>query len=143
VTAEQSAAFLYPLVESSLLEDIQKVWQRSALAGYDEEGKDKAVDERLKSLLKFLKQEVKGAERLTFVNSGIGGSTQRERRSDRRDRRIQDDDMPTAPGLDTKNNLLQLRLDLKSDIKVELKEQLEQLISPLVAKVSKLEAAVE
>jgi hypothetical protein len=51
------------------------------------------------NLMKFLKQEVKGAERLTFVNSGIGGSTQRDRRSDRRDRRIQDDDMPTAPGL--------------------------------------------
>jgi hypothetical protein len=100
VTAEQSAAFLYPLVESSLPEELQKVWQRSALAGYDEEGEEKAVDERLKSLMKFLKQEVKGAERLTFVNSGIGGSNQRDRRPERRERRTHDDDdMPTAAGL--------------------------------------------
>jgi hypothetical protein len=95
VTAEQSAAFLYPLVESSLPEDIQKVWQRSTLAGYDEEGKDKAVDERLKSLMKFLKMEVKGAERLSFVNAGIGNN-QSDRRRDRRETR---EDFPTAAGL--------------------------------------------
>lgn len=54
VTQEQSAAFLYPLVESSLPEDIVKVWQRSAMSGYDEEHTDHPVDERLKSLMKFL-----------------------------------------------------------------------------------------
>jgi hypothetical protein len=87
-------------VESSLPEEIQKVWQRSSLAGYDEEGLDKPVDERLKSLMKFLKMEVKGAERLSFVNSGIGGpGPSRERRHERRDRRIQEEELPTAAGL--------------------------------------------
>lgn len=78
VTQEQSAAFLYPLVESSLPEDIVKVWQRSALSGYDDEYSNQAVDERLKSLMKFLRREVKGAERLSYVNEGFGDST-RER----------------------------------------------------------------
>jgi len=72
VTQEQSAAFLYPLVESSLPEDIVKVWQRSAMSGYDEEHTDHPVDERLKSLMKFLRKEVKGAERLSYVNEGFG-----------------------------------------------------------------------
>jgi hypothetical protein len=98
VTTEQSAAFLYPLVESSLPEEIQKVWQRSNLSGYDEEGRDKAVDELLNALMKFLKMEVKGAERLSFVNAGIGGST-RERRYDRKETKQNRDEFATACGL--------------------------------------------
>jgi citrate lyase gamma subunit len=43
----------------------------------------------------------------------------------------------------TKDDLVQLRLDLKSDVKAELKEQLSKYVAPLVAKVDKLEAAVE
>lgn len=43
----------------------------------------------------------------------------------------------------TIEDLKQLRLDLNSDIKVELKDQLEQFISPIVAKISQLEASVE
>ena len=49
VTQEQSAAFLYPLVESSLPEEIVKAWQRSAMSGYEQSDSDKPVDERLKS----------------------------------------------------------------------------------------------
>jgi len=58
---------LYPLVESSLPEEIVSVWQRSAVSGYDSDAV-KPVDERLKSLMKFLKGEVKGAERLSYVS---------------------------------------------------------------------------
>ena len=55
VTQEQSAAFLYPLVESSLPEEVViRAWQRSAKSGYDDDQTDKPVDERLKSLMKFL-----------------------------------------------------------------------------------------
>ena len=64
VTQEQSAASLYPLVESSLPEEIVKAWQRSAMSGYEQSDSEKPVDERLKSLMKFLRMEVKGAERL-------------------------------------------------------------------------------
>ena len=43
VTQEQSAAFLYPLVESSLPEEIVKAWQRSAMSGYEQSDSDKPV----------------------------------------------------------------------------------------------------
>ena len=41
VSCEQSAAFLYPLVESSLPEDIIRVWQRSTISGYTDENAEK------------------------------------------------------------------------------------------------------
>ena len=97
VTQEQSAAFLYPLVESSLPEDIVKVWQRSTLSGYDDEHSDHPVNERLKSLMKFLRREVKGAERLSYVNEGFGDAT--------KDKAVKGDKsqsaraIPTAAGL--------------------------------------------
>jgi len=75
VTQEQSAAFLYPLVESSLPEEVVRVWQRSASSGYDEDQEEKPVDERLKSLMRFIRMEVKGAERLSYVNEGFGDLT--------------------------------------------------------------------
>ncbi|UYV64634.1 hypothetical protein LAZ67_3001408 [Cordylochernes scorpioides] len=77
ITAEQNAAFLYPLVESSLPEELITVWQRSALSGYNDEGEDtpQLVDGRLGSLLKFLRREVKGEERLAYVRAGFGASS--------------------------------------------------------------------
>ncbi|UYV75610.1 hypothetical protein LAZ67_13000736, partial [Cordylochernes scorpioides] len=77
ITTEQNAAFLYPLVESSLPEELLAVWQRSALAGYNDEDEDtpQPVDGRLGSLLKFLRREVKGEKRLAYVRSGIGESS--------------------------------------------------------------------
>ncbi|UYV64607.1 hypothetical protein LAZ67_3001299 [Cordylochernes scorpioides] len=77
ITAEQNAAFLYPLVESSLPEELITVWQRSALSGYNDEGEDtpQPVDGRLGSLLKFLRREVKGEERLAYVRAGFGASS--------------------------------------------------------------------
>ncbi|UYV79999.1 hypothetical protein LAZ67_18001367, partial [Cordylochernes scorpioides] len=64
ITTEQNAAFLYPLVESSLPEELITVWQHSALSGYNDEGEDtpQSVDGRLSLLLKFLRREVKGED---------------------------------------------------------------------------------
>ncbi|UYV75141.1 hypothetical protein LAZ67_12002621 [Cordylochernes scorpioides] len=77
ITTEQNAAFLYPLVESSLPEELLTVWQRSALSGYNDEDEDapQPVDGRLGSLLRFLRREVKGEERLAYVRSGFGESS--------------------------------------------------------------------
>ncbi|UYV63722.1 hypothetical protein LAZ67_2005429 [Cordylochernes scorpioides] len=77
ITTEQNAAFLYPLVESSLPEELITVWQRSALSGYNDEGEDtpQSVDGRLGLLLKFLRREVKGEERLAYVRAGFGESS--------------------------------------------------------------------
>ena len=98
VTQEQSAAFLYPLVESSLPEELIRVWQRSAMAGYDEDHDDKPVDERLKLLMKFLRKEVKGAERLSYVNEGFGEPIKEKFVKDRRVNTGQQG-LPTAAGL--------------------------------------------
>ncbi|UYV61251.1 hypothetical protein LAZ67_1004109 [Cordylochernes scorpioides] len=65
VTQDQNATFLYSIVESSLPEELIQVWQRSSISGYYVEGEDKpqSINQRLGSLFKFLRQEVKGEER--------------------------------------------------------------------------------
>ena len=85
VTSDQSAAFLYPLVESSLPEEIIKVWQRSPLSGYEDDDCGKPEDERLKSLMKFLRKEVKGAERLAFVRAGINEPSKEKKTTTRKE----------------------------------------------------------
>ena len=98
VTQEQSAAFLYPLVESSLPEEVVRVWQRSALSGYDEDQQEKPVDERLKSLMKFLRMEVKGAERLSYVNEGFSELSKVKWEKEKRET-VKQYSPPTAAGL--------------------------------------------
>ncbi|UYV77145.1 hypothetical protein LAZ67_14003438 [Cordylochernes scorpioides] len=80
VTTQQNASFLYPLVESSLPEDMLRIWQRSALAGYseDEEELPISIDQRLQRLLEFLRREVKGEQRLEYMREGFGESSQRK-----------------------------------------------------------------
>ncbi|UYV70876.1 hypothetical protein LAZ67_8000946 [Cordylochernes scorpioides] len=59
VTTQQNASFLYPLVESSLPEDLLRIWQRSALAGYSEDEGELPISiaQRLQRLLEFLRRE--------------------------------------------------------------------------------------
>ena len=59
---------MYPVVESCLPMDILQVWQRSSLAGYNGPNV-KPTQERLESLMEFLKTEVKGAQRLEIVKN--------------------------------------------------------------------------
>ncbi|XP_035226364.1 uncharacterized protein LOC118198720 [Stegodyphus dumicola] len=63
VTTDKSAALLYPLVESCLLEDFLRDYQRSANVDHDLEPKC-----RLDSLLKCLKSE----ERISLAMAGYG-----------------------------------------------------------------------
>ncbi|UYV69490.1 hypothetical protein LAZ67_6003777 [Cordylochernes scorpioides] len=79
VTTQQNASFLYPLVESSLPEDLLRIWQRSALAGYggDELELPITIDQRLERLLEFLRREVKRDQRLEYMKEGFGESSQR------------------------------------------------------------------
>ena len=100
ITTDHSAAFLYPMVESSLPEDIMLVWQRSPLSAYGEEGV-KSVDDRLKNLMKFLKTEVKGAERISYVKAGFEGTNFKVQTREQRQRTSPKPDIPTAAGLFT------------------------------------------
>ncbi|UYV62862.1 hypothetical protein LAZ67_2002175 [Cordylochernes scorpioides] len=80
-TKSGGGAFLYPLVESSLPLELIKVWQRSRAsfreredytkieAGIEHSGA-RAFD-KLESVMEFLKQEVKNAERISFVAEGF------------------------------------------------------------------------
>ncbi|UYV75888.1 hypothetical protein LAZ67_13001681 [Cordylochernes scorpioides] len=79
-TKSGGGAFLYPLVESSLPLELIKIWQRSCTpfkerdcfeieAGIEHSGA-KAFD-KLEGLIEFLKQEVKNAERISFVAEGF------------------------------------------------------------------------
>jgi len=96
VTQEQSAAFLYPLVESSLPKELVRVWQRSTTAGYDSD-EVQPVNQRLQSLMKFLKGEVKGAERLSYVSESLVQPAKKKAGRDKRDYGHQK--VPTATGL--------------------------------------------
>ncbi|UYV62816.1 hypothetical protein LAZ67_2002021 [Cordylochernes scorpioides] len=48
VNVQQNSSFLYPLVESSLPEELIRIWQRSEMAGYDKDEKEltPSVDQR-------------------------------------------------------------------------------------------------
>lgn len=100
VKSEHSALFLYPLIESSLPEEIVKVWQRSAHSGYgDDQIKD--AKERLEGLMKFLRAEVKGAERLSYVKAGLSDPGQEKKvcAEKKNSSRCQESEVPTGAGL--------------------------------------------
>lgn len=65
VTMDKCAAMLFPLVESSLSEDLLKAWQRSAMIRDTVDLKD-----RLTKLMTFLQSEVE-KERITMAVTGF------------------------------------------------------------------------
>ncbi|GFQ65051.1 uncharacterized protein TNCT_554231 [Trichonephila clavata] len=65
--SKENTAWLFPMVESCLTENVLKAWQRSSLLGQPEE-KDQS---RLTHLMKFLKAEVEGEERLKLARGGL------------------------------------------------------------------------
>ncbi|KAJ8978051.1 hypothetical protein NQ317_015232 [Molorchus minor] len=75
VTSEKYAAMLFPLVESSLPEELLRVWQRSQNSYANEESScsssDSLIDLRLKKLMAFLKKEVEDEEKISMAVSGF------------------------------------------------------------------------
>ncbi|UYV84222.1 hypothetical protein LAZ67_X001569 [Cordylochernes scorpioides] len=77
VNTEMAGMFLYPLVESSLPLDIIQVWQRNPAVGYGikeegaENGDKSDASGRLQALMDFLRDEVKGAERMAFAKENF------------------------------------------------------------------------
>ncbi|XP_024878860.1 uncharacterized protein LOC112459126, partial [Temnothorax curvispinosus] len=71
VTTDRCAAMLYPLVESSLPEEVLRAWQRSGRERpEDNEGRE--ITDRLSNLLKFLQREVENEERIDMALTGFG-----------------------------------------------------------------------
>ena len=72
MTGDKYAAFLFPLVESSLPEDLLRVWLRSVVKPTETTDKSGQVyTERLNQLLTFLKNEVEGEERILMAQNGF------------------------------------------------------------------------
>ena len=66
VTTDKCAAMLFPLVESSLPEDILRAWQRASNTVNTADSKD-----RLTKLLAFLRSEVENEERISMAVLGF------------------------------------------------------------------------
>lgn len=65
-----NSAWLYPMVESSLPEDILKAWQRYSLLGSGQ-SEDVPKKSNLDLLMNFLRREVEGEERLKLARTGF------------------------------------------------------------------------
>jgi hypothetical protein len=102
VTLEQHAVILCRLIESSLPVELIKVWQRSQHFRYNEDLSSTKPDKRLRALLDFLRQDVKGEERLSYLTQGIltGRDSIGRKKPPVKDKiRSQEDDIPTVAGL--------------------------------------------
>ncbi|UYV68095.1 hypothetical protein LAZ67_5003036 [Cordylochernes scorpioides] len=80
VNTEMAGVFLYPLFESSLPLDIIQVWQTNPAVGCGikegtENGDKSDAGGRLQALMDYLRDEVKGAERMAFAKENIEGNS--------------------------------------------------------------------
>jgi hypothetical protein len=97
VATDKYAAMLFPLVESCLMEEVLRAWQRSGYVGASRPN----GETRLESLMGFLKSEVENEERITMAIRGFslegstsGANSQKTDSSSRSKRAI-----PTTAGL--------------------------------------------
>ncbi|GFW29715.1 DUF1758 domain-containing protein [Trichonephila clavipes] len=72
--SKENTAWLFPMVESCLKEDVLKAWQRSSLFG-QLEANDRS---RLTHWMKFLKAEVEGEERFKLTRGGFDSVNHKE-----------------------------------------------------------------
>ena len=101
VATDNCAIMLYPLVESSLPEEILRTWQRSAMNNATPADGVETTD-RLTKLVKFLEAEVKNEERITMAVNGFTMQTENEKRERTRGTRGKTDstqEMATASAL--------------------------------------------
>ena len=81
VTTDNCATMLYPLVESSLPEEVLRAWQRSMSNGEASEGTERT--NHLAQLLSFLETEVKNEERIDMAVHGFSVQTEKHEKRDR------------------------------------------------------------
>lgn len=108
VTTDRCAAMLFPLVKSSLPEEILRAWQRNSYAAASNASEtggnsDTQIKDRLTQLIKFLEGEVQNELRISMAVKGFDlksetvDSKKSKTRNDTRD-------VPSATGLLTTNN---------------------------------------
>ncbi|XP_035231961.1 uncharacterized protein LOC118203787 [Stegodyphus dumicola] len=109
IKTENNACWLYSMVESCLSEEVLRAWLRSPLFG---EIKESQNISRLTNLMKFLRCEVEGEERLQLMRSGFEILGQKDKYSNKSKRELKSKfkskqltNVPTAAGfLTTKDN---------------------------------------
>ncbi|KAF2888196.1 hypothetical protein ILUMI_17977, partial [Ignelater luminosus] len=105
VTKDKCAAMLYPLVESSLPEELIRTWQRQATAI-----KSDNIEERLTKLTEFLQSEVENEERLRMavnrfnLNDNKPSCNNNSKLGKKKIRSINEVNIPTATGLLTRES---------------------------------------
>ncbi|UYV63047.1 hypothetical protein LAZ67_2002938 [Cordylochernes scorpioides] len=97
VDTKENTAWLFPMIESCLPEDVLVAWQRSPLNSC-EASKDSNSNSssRLNNLLDFLRREVEGEERRLLARRGFEGFSPKEKL---RNKFKQNSNVPTAAGL--------------------------------------------
>lgn len=91
------AAMLYPLVESSLPEELLRAWQRHATTLIIPDTKT-----RLTKFMEFLEAEVDSEQRISMAIEGFGlnsGSSKGEKDQSKKKQREESKSVPTAAGL--------------------------------------------
>ncbi|UYV72420.1 hypothetical protein LAZ67_9003051 [Cordylochernes scorpioides] len=97
VDTKENTAWLFPMIESCLPEDVLVAWQRSPLNNCDEsKNSNSNSSSRLNNLLDFLRREVEGEERRLLARRGFEGSSPKEKL---RNKFKQNSNIPTAAGL--------------------------------------------
>ncbi|XP_035227087.1 uncharacterized protein LOC118199357 [Stegodyphus dumicola] len=95
---ESNSAWLYPMIESCLPDDILRAWQRCNIRGKEDSDSEASFPKSsLTLLMNFLKREVTGEERLQLARSGFETIIPKERVKEKIRKR--DNKYPTAAGL--------------------------------------------
>jgi hypothetical protein len=97
VTQDKYAAMLYPLVESSLPEETLRTWERVRNQSHED-----GTQDRLGLLMKFLRGEVRGEERILLAKAGFGeqSTTVKDQHPQKpRQRKKSSETVPTATEL--------------------------------------------
>ncbi|UYV61846.1 hypothetical protein LAZ67_1006840 [Cordylochernes scorpioides] len=97
VDTKENTAWLFPMIESCLPEDVLVAWQRSPLNNCDaSKNSNSNSSSRLNNLLDFLRREVEGEERGLLARRGFEGSSPKEKL---RNKFKQNSNIPTTAGL--------------------------------------------
>ncbi|UYV67624.1 hypothetical protein LAZ67_5001398 [Cordylochernes scorpioides] len=97
VDTKENTAWLFPMIESCLPEDVLVAWQRSPLNSCDaSRDSNSNSSSRLNNLLDFLRREVEGEERRLLARKGFEGFSPKEKL---RNKFKQNSNVPTAAGL--------------------------------------------
>ena len=95
VATDKCAAMLFPLVESSLPEELLRAWQRSTSVSNG--NAENAAKDRLTRLIDFLRSEVENEQRISMAMNGFSLNAQKSKKTKPRSETHKD--IPTAMGL--------------------------------------------